>query len=100
MSFKARVTHHIKQAEAWQARVEGYENAAARETEDAYEQAKILDRFDYRSAQKNRDGHQQRAIMYGIASILEEFDRQRAEQQMQNPRQVGGSWGPTPSPST
>lgn len=91
MSFKAKVTNHIQAAEQWQAKVKAFEEAAARQTPDAFEQAKILDRFDYRSAIANRNGHQQQAIMYGIAALLEDADRQRAERRLANPRQVFSS---------
>lgn len=71
MTNRDKMYHHLAEAERWHRRVAGYEEAAARETDDAYAQSKILDRFDYRSATANRNGHQQRAIMYGIAALVD-----------------------------
>lgn len=71
MSNRDKMKHHLDEAERWQRRVAGYEAAAARETNDPYEQSRILDRHDYRSAVGTRNGHQQQAIMYGIAALVD-----------------------------
>lgn len=92
MSFKSKLAEHIAAAEKWQGRVIGFEKAAERITDDPVGQNNLLSaRVDYRSAVSNRNGHQQQAIMYGIAAILEEFGRQRTERQMESPRQAFSS---------
>lgn len=91
MSFKSKLTEHIKEAERWQSRVLGFEKAAARQESDPIAQARLLDRFDYRSAVSNRNGHQQQAVMYGLAALLEELTGQRLRQQFENPRQIFSS---------
>jgi len=87
-SNKQKMNYHLLKAEQWQARAEAIEAWAAdkainqqqgrlrrsKTQQDPDYLAKILlkDLFIYDRATGNRNAHQQQAIMYGIAALVEE----------------------------
>ena len=76
MDFTDRAFYHAAKADEYQVRAESLEKIAMDRTNDdqlaAYQltHSEIL-AFPYKQATGNRNGHQQRAIMYSLLALLE-----------------------------
>jgi hypothetical protein len=76
LSYASKALYHVRKAEEYHARAEALERVAGDRAGDdqlaAYRLAHDEDlAFPYKQATGNRNGHQQRAIMYGIIALLE-----------------------------
>jgi hypothetical protein len=94
MTFAEKALFHVTEAERYQKKAEELEEAAGlRGSDDPQLAAYLLMKddnfaFPYRQATGNRNGHQQRAIMYGIlALVVNQLPRG-------DPPKVGRSWIP------
>jgi hypothetical protein len=77
LTFAEKAFFHVHRAEEFQAKAEAIEALANNRAANAQLTAHLLTHdedlaFPYRQATGTRNGHQQRAIMYGIAALLEE----------------------------
>lgn len=78
MTFAEKAIYHAIKAEQYQQEAEALENwadansgnkeLASRLLADPYDNSRA---FQYKQITGNRNGHQQRAIMYGIAALVE-----------------------------
>jgi|KBSSwiStaDraftv2_1062776.scaffolds.fasta_scaffold11571_20 hypothetical protein len=76
LSFAEKAIYHVRKAEEWQIRAEALEKIAGDRAADDELAALRLTRdkdlaFPYKQATGNRNGHQQRAIMYSLIALLE-----------------------------
>jgi hypothetical protein len=78
MTFVEKAIYHTRKAEEYQRQAEVLENWADANSGNPELAAELLadpyknrQAFQYKQATGNRNGHQQRAIMYGIIALLE-----------------------------
>lgn len=77
MTFAEKAVHHVHWAEHYQQKAEQLERIAS-ECRNDQQAAYMLNHsetmaFPYKQVTGNRNGHQQRAIMYGIVALLEKL---------------------------
>lgn len=75
LDFVAKAIYHIRKAEEYQSQAEKLELVAGKHSKNDQMAAHLLSKdevlaFPYRQATGNRNGHQQRAIMYGIMALV------------------------------
>jgi hypothetical protein len=76
LGLAEKAFYHLREAERYQLRAEALEAKADRVSQSDQLAAHLLTHdpelaFPYRQATGNRNGHQQRAMMYGIMALLE-----------------------------
>lgn len=79
MSYQQKMIHHVAEAERYQAKAEALERIADDRADSGQLAAYLLTHdevlaFPYKQATGNRNAHQQQAIMYGIAALVEAQD--------------------------
>lgn len=75
IDWSTQFATRIRKFEYWQGKAELLEAIALKQAKgDDFRASKLLqDNFAYRQACANRDGAQKRAIMYGIAAVLQQL---------------------------
>jgi hypothetical protein len=76
LNYLGKAMYHVRKAEEYQVRAEALEKIAGDRARDdqlaSYRLAHDEDlAFPYKQATGNRNGHQQRAIMYSLMALLE-----------------------------
>ena len=76
LSYLGKAMYHVRKAEEYQVQAERLEIIAGEHAGDDQLAAYFLARdeslaFPYKQATGNRNGHQQRAIMYSLIALLE-----------------------------
>ncbi len=76
LNFAGKALYHVRKAEKYQAKAESLEKIAMDQTNDDQLASYQLTHsetlaFPYKQATGNRNGHQQRAIMYSLMALVE-----------------------------